>query len=100
MPNQLASVVSWRTVLSGKSGRGRTYLGNFGTSAQVGNLIVSGAVTAINNAVTALITAVDAVAVSSGSPQLAVWSPTKGWVYPIITGASDTVWDTMRSRVT
>jgi hypothetical protein len=99
LPPQLASVVSWRTVVSGRSGRGRTYLGNLGANMQVGSQIQSSSVTTINNAAAALIAAVSALTPASGPVKLCIWSPTKGVIRDVLTGASDTTFDTMRSRV-
>jgi hypothetical protein len=99
LPPQLASVVSWRSTVSGRSGRGRTYLGNLAASAMSGATVAAAAVTAVNNASTALITAVNGLAPPSGPCHMAVWSPTKGVAREIISGAMDSTFDTMRSRV-
>jgi len=99
IPPQLASVVSWRTSTSGRSGRGRTYLGNLGSAALTVNLVTAAAVTAINGAATTLISAIHALTAAGAAPDLAVWSPTDGVVRPILTGSSDATFDTMRSRV-
>jgi hypothetical protein len=99
LPPQLACVVSWRTATSGRSGRGRTYLGNLGGAAQSGGVILAAAVTSINTASTTLISAVHAISAGGGLADLGVWSPTKGVVRPVLSGAADSTWDTMRSRV-
>lgn len=99
LPPQLASVVSWRTTVSGRSGRGRTYLGNLAAAAMTGAQVAPAMVTAVNNASSALITAVNALAPPSGPCHMAVWSPTKGIAREIISGAMDATFDTMRSRV-
>jgi len=99
LPPQLASVVSWRTATSGRSGRGRTYLGNLGNSALLTNAVTPAAVTAINSAAATLITAVAALQAAGASAALAVWSPTDGVLRPILSGATDATFDTMRSRV-
>jgi hypothetical protein len=99
IPPQLASVVSWRTATSGRSGRGRTYLGNFAGAAQTGAVITGPAVTGINTAAATLITAVHAITAAGAAADLGLWSPTKGWILPILTGSSDQTFDTMRSRV-
>lgn len=99
IPPQLASVISWRTSVSGRSGRGRTYLGNLGTNAQQFNLLASAAVTVLNSAAASLITNLRAVSVSGTPAYLCVWSPTKGVTREVLTGATDATFDTMRSRV-
>lgn len=99
IPPQLASVVSWRTTVSGRSGRGRTYLGNLAVAAQNANQIQPAMLTAVNNAASALIAAVNALAPPSGPCHMAVWSPTKGVAREIISGSMDGTFDTMRSRV-
>lgn len=98
-PPQLASVISWRTAVSGRSGRGRTYLGNLGASAQNGAFVAGAAATAINTAAATLLTAIAGVAGAAGPYNLGVWSPTKGRIQPILSGVSDNTFDTMRSRV-
>jgi hypothetical protein len=99
IPPQLASVVSWRTATSGRSGRGRTYLGNISQNAQSGSLILAGFVSAVNTAATTLITAVRALSVGGTPPYLCVWSPTKGTTREVLSGTMDATFDTMRSRV-
>ncbi len=99
IPPQLASVVSWRTATSGRSGRGRTYLGNLASAAQQVNIVAAAFVTAANSAAGTLITAIHALTVSGAAPDLAVWSPTKGVIRPILSGTMDATFDTMRSRV-
>jgi hypothetical protein len=99
IPPQLASVVSWRSATSGRSGRARTYLGNLGSAAQTGSIVTGTAVAAINTAASTLITAIHAITAAGAAADLGVWSPTKGWILPILSGASDGTWDTMRSRV-
>lgn len=99
IPPQLASVVSWRTATAGRSGRGRTYLGNLGASAQTNALVTSGFVTAMGTSSATLITAVRAVSVSGTPAYLCVWSPTKGTTREILSGFMDATFDTMRSRV-
>jgi hypothetical protein len=99
IPPQLASVVSWRTATSGRSGRGRTYLGNISQNAQSGSLITAAFVTAVNTAATTLISAVRALSVGGTPPYLCVWSPTKGTTRETLSGVMDGTFDTMRSRV-
>jgi hypothetical protein len=99
LPPQLATVVSWRTATSGRSGRGRTYLGNLSGSAQNGAVVTAAAVTAINTAATTLISAIAAITAAGAPAKLGVWSPTGGVIREILTGASDATFDTMRSRV-
>jgi hypothetical protein len=99
LPPQLACVVSWRTATSGRSGRGRTYLGNLAAAAMSGAVLYGPAITAINNGATALIAAIAGITTGGGPAALSVWSPTTGLQRPVLTGASDTIFDTMRSRV-
>jgi hypothetical protein len=99
IPPQLASVVSWRTATSGRSGRGRTYLGNLASAAQQVNIVAAAFVTAANTAAATLISSMHALTVGAGNPDLGVWSPTGGVIRPILTGAMDGTFDTMRSRV-
>jgi hypothetical protein len=99
IPAQLASVVSWRTATSGRSGRGRTYLGGFNTTGQSTAVVAAAAVTAINTAASTLISAIAAVSTGGGNAALAIWSPTLGTTLPVLSGASDATFDTMRSRV-
>jgi hypothetical protein len=100
VPQQLASVISWRTSTSGRSGRGRTYLGNLAAAAQSGPVITAAFVTAVNSGCTTLISSVGALPVApGGNAKLGVWSPTVGVCREILTGSTDATWDTMRSRV-
>jgi hypothetical protein len=99
LPPQLASVISWRTFLSGRTGRGRTYIGNLGGSAMNGAVIAAAYVAAVNTASANLISGVAAVPVASGVCGLTIWSPTTGLTHDVISGVSDATWDTMRSRV-
>jgi len=99
IPPQLASVVSWRTATAGRSGRGRTYLGNLASAAQQVNIVASAFVTAANSAAGTLITAIAAIQAAGAPAALAVWSPTKGVLRPILSGSMDATFDTMRSRV-
>jgi hypothetical protein len=99
IPPQLASVVSWRTATSGRSGRGRTYLGNLAAAAQQVNIVAAAFVTAANTAATTLISAVNGIQSAGFPSQLCVWSPTKGGVRQILSGSMDGTFDTMRSRV-
>jgi hypothetical protein len=99
IPPQLASVLSWRTATSGRSGRGRTYIGGLSTGAQSNNVINATTVSAINAGAAALITAVHAITASGVAADLGVWSPTQGVIRPILSGSSDATFDTMRSRV-
>lgn len=96
---QLASVVSWKTNRAGRSYRGRTYLGPPGSTPVSGNQIAGASVTAINNAAAALPGAVAAVTVQGSGAALVVFSATKGSYDSVISGSSDAIWDTMRSRV-
>src|SRR4051812_7120396 len=99
LPPQLACVVSWRTSTSGRSGRGRTYLGNLGTAAQNFSTVTAAAVSQFNTSATTPISAIHAITAAGALADLGVWSPTKGLIRPILTGASDATFDTMRSRV-
>lgn len=99
IPPQLAMVVSWRSVVSGRSGRGRTYLGNLSANGMNNANVASACVTAVNGAAAALITNLRAVSVSGTPAYLCVWSPTKGVTREILSGATDATYDTMRSRV-
>jgi hypothetical protein len=92
-------VVSWRTSYSGRSGRGRTSLGNFGAAAQTANQVAGAFVNAVNTAAGTLITAVSALTAGGGSVLPVIWSPTLGIARTILTGAMDSTFDTMRSRV-
>jgi hypothetical protein len=87
------------TATSGRSGRGRTYLGNISQNAQSGSLITAAFVTAVNAAATTLISAVRALSVGGTPPYLCVWSPTKGTTRETLSGVMDGTFDTMRSRV-
>jgi hypothetical protein len=99
-PPQLASVVSWRSAVSGRSGRGRTYLGNLAAGAAASDKLSASFVTTVNTAAATLITAVKAVTVGGASTvAFTVWSPTKGLCRDILSGFTDVTWDTMRSRV-
>lgn len=50
LPNEVAAVVTLRTALAGKSGRGRSYVPGFATNALgAGNVIAAAAVTALQN---------------------------------------------------
>lgn len=50
LPSEVAAVITHRTALAGKSGRGRSYMPGFATnSLGVGNVIAAGAVTALSN---------------------------------------------------
>jgi hypothetical protein len=99
IPPQLASVVSWRTATSGRSGRGRTYLGNLSNAAQSVGTVTPAFVIAVNTAAGTLITAVAAITAAGSAAALGVWSPTKGVIRPILSGSTDATFDTMRSRV-
>lgn len=99
LPPQLASVISWRTAIAGRTGRGRTYVGNLGNTAQQGASVNAAYVTAVNTQTTTLINAVPAVSVASGVVGITIWSPTNGYLHDVISGASDATFDTMRSRV-
>lgn len=100
LPPQLASVISWKTSSAGRSYRGRTYLGNLGQSAMsTSGGVIGTALTAFNNAAAALLTNIAGVPVSGGLPALGIWSPTLGKLTTVLTGSSDTTFDTMRSRV-
>jgi hypothetical protein len=57
------------------------------------------AVAQFNTSATTLISAIHALTAAGALADLAVWSPTKGVLRPILTGASDATFDTMRSRV-
>jgi len=100
LPPQLATVVSWRTATAGRSGRGRTYVGNLATVAMTGPAVTAATVSAINTAATNLIAAIAAITVAGQLQcRLAVWSPTKGLIREVLSGSSDATFDTMRSRV-
>lgn len=99
IPPQLASVISWRTALSGRTGRGRTYVGNLGAPAMSFSGLSAAYVAAVNTASTNLVSAIPAVTVSSGVCGLTIWSPTTGLYHDVIGGVSDATFDTMRSRV-
>lgn len=99
LPGQLAACLSWRTSVSGRSGRGRSYLGNWGSAAMTGSGVTAGCVGAVNSGAGTLLTNITAVTGTDGPFYLSVWSPTKGVIRPILTGATDSVFDTMRSRV-
>jgi hypothetical protein len=95
----LALCLSWKTAVASRNARGRTYLGNFSAQADNLGVVNTSLTTIINNAAGALLTNVKAVSIVSASPYLCVWSPTKGEVNEIVTGSTDNIWDTMRSRV-
>lgn len=73
---QLAVVVSWRTILATRTGRGRTFLGPLGRAAETTNgTPTPSMVTTMQTAATALIANISAQA---GSPRLVVYSPKLG----------------------
>jgi hypothetical protein len=99
IPPQLASVVSWRTAISGRSGRGRTYLGMLGSAAMQQSIVAGAFVTAANTAAANLISGIKALSILGAPPNLGVWSPTKGVIREVLSGSMDATFDTMRSRV-
>lgn len=73
---QLSVVVSWRTIVATRSGRGRTFLGPFGRAAETTNgTPTPSMVTTMQTAATALIANLSA---QSGSPRLVVYSQKLG----------------------
>jgi hypothetical protein len=74
-------------------------LGNLASAAQQVNIVAAAFVTAANTAAATLISSMHALTVGAGNPDLGVWSPTGGVIRPILTGAMDGTFDTMRSRV-
>jgi hypothetical protein len=100
VPPQLAAVVSWRTPISGRTGRGRTYLGVLGANGINQNVLLAGFVSAQITAGATLLTNLNAITLTGGgTASLEVWSPTKGYSNAVIQCFMDNVVDTMRSRV-
>jgi hypothetical protein len=73
---QLSVVVSWRTMLATRTGRGRTFLGPLGRAAETTNgTPTPGMVTTMQTAATALISGISGL---PSSPTFVVYSPKLG----------------------
>lgn len=101
MPYQLAIVASWKTGFSGRSFRGRTYLGGITQQYNDGGAVTAAGVAALQITMQTLIDQVEAVATqqlvvvskySGGAPRAA------GVTTPITSVTIDNVWDTQRRR--
>jgi hypothetical protein len=88
MPAQLAAVVSWRTAVATRSGRGRTYLGPFQASAFSQYVLAPGTVTTLQAAATAL----------WGAGRLRVYSPKNNAWYTVTQSVIKSSVYTMRTR--
>ena len=96
LPPQVACVVSWKTLLSGKSYRGRTYLGPL-SKDNVDTLgkLSSADQTVMVNAATALISGLSGM---TPAAHLVVWSRKLGTFQPILNAHVGNYLDTIRRR--
>jgi hypothetical protein len=87
-PSQLAAVVSWRTGVATRSGRGRTFLGPFQANAFSTNVLAPGTVTTIQAAANTLL----------ATGRLFVYSPRNNAYYSVTSATVSQQVRTMRTR--
>jgi hypothetical protein len=93
-PSQIAIVLSHQTAFSGKSFRGRTYLGPNALAARAPDGTIAGSVRdAIKNAADALRTGL-----ATDQHELLVWSRKLASTTPVVAAKVGPYFDTMRSR--
>ncbi len=94
MPPQVAIVVSWKTVLSGRSFRGRTYLGPVNRDCALSTGLIDPSIqTAIQTETDELTSALSEI-----SMDLAVWSRTLNSFHRVTSSSIGNVFDTQRRR--
>lgn len=94
-PGQLAVCIDWLTGLPGRSHRGRTFYGPLNTAALGGPVLSPGALTAFNSAPNGLIAALTAL---TPSWRVGVYSKKLKFFFDAVSGYTDGVPDTLRSR--
>lgn len=99
MPNQAAIALTWRTGFSGRSNRGRTYLGGFTTAANdwtagTASKVAAATITTLDNAAAALITGLD----TAGFPLVVYSRLGAGAVQEINSVDTGNRWDVQRRR--